>query len=842
MGQQLQYANGYLQADPLGGTQQGQAQQIAGTVVTKTTVEKMFVPSDPSLAPVTLGGNGQVAPEPVAVPAFAGSVAVRPGAQAVNQVITEPVAMTAFAGSMAVRPAQQVKVANGYPRAVPSDRMISRAAPSVQRPPDGAVMARLVPMQVQQAEPLVVPAISGSEFVNVGQQLQIANGYRQADPLGGTRGRGVVPSRSHAPAYQIDGRQDYMDNYEGEYQNDGQGFVEQGYDGAGMYQIEDQANEYAPQYYEDQYSIDQQFQDQQFRDQQFNDQQFADQQFDEQQALQQQYSDDGHVDYLDGPQGDMQYQQFNDQQYSPQGDFAQYEAGADVAAGIARPQDEKPEDGAGEDQFTRLLNSLEARVDLMAQMQHTRAEIQKHTKTLQSPTKVANSSRMLEDGFAPQRRQMALPSTQKEAPVLQLEPERPFSNMVEDLGNAGSSMPHERESGGLFGSPGSRLVEENNRLRNEFEDQKHAIDRLTSTVTGMKSELRTLSVEPQQRTVLDRSVLGSQDRTRTPDDRFTYENQRSGVQQAADDGRGGEEVESLQVALQQERSRHDSTAQQWTRERRQLLEELSMLKANGGSGRRALSNLPTVGEGGESDYGSLSLLQTAAVLPANGLMQFAGFGRAAVEPLSRNPCGMNIELSEDGYTAKRVRGCRQSVVLGSAPLQPQELGHYFEVVVRETVNGWVGGLGIGVTRVPPAELKRMPDKAWRIPNTFIVGYWGCLFLDGREKRTKWKADTLTVGSRVGLLVTGDGRGDLIVFVDGVPVVRAEDVLPTSGLHSEELYPIIDVFAATLAVELQQNAVAPAKPWSNVPSPPGSPASTARNIVNSSMDLTQQLKR
>lgn len=166
-------------------------------------------------------------------------------------------------------------------------------------------------------------------------------------------------------------------------------------------------------------------------------------------------------------------------------------------------------------------------------------------------------------------------------------------------------------------------------------------------------------------------------------------------------------------------------------------------------------------------------------------------------------------------------------------MELQELGHYFEVIVRETVNGWVGGLGLGITRVTPTELKRMPDKAWRIPNTFIVGYWGCLFLDGREKRTRWKADTLKVGSRVGLLVTGDGRGDLVVFVDGEPVVKADDVLPSSGIP-EPLYPVIDVFAATLSVELQPSACAPAKPWGKDPSPPGSPASVARSISSSTV--------
>jgi len=170
-------------------------------------------------------------------------------------------------------------------------------------------------------------------------------------------------------------------------------------------------------------------------------------------------------------------------------------------------------------------------------------------------------------------------------------------------------------------------------------------------------------------------------------------------------------------------------------------------------------------------------------------------------------------------------------VIGSSPLDLQEQGWYFEVVVRETVNGWVGGLGIGVTRTAPSELRRLPDKGWRIPGTFIVGYWGCVFLDGRERRTKWKADSLEVGSKVGLLITGDGKGDLIVFVDGCPVVRADGVLPSAG-QLDSLYPVIDIFAATLSVELQRTAKAPSPPWDSNPSPPGSPASVARSTISS----------
>jgi hypothetical protein len=287
-----------------------------------------------------------------------------------------------------------------------------------------------------------------------------------------------------------------------------------------------------------------------------------------------------------------------------------------------------------------------------------------------------------------------------------------------------------------------------------------------------------------------------------------------------------EEVRCLQTQLVEERKRHESSTQQWAMERQRLLDELHSVKTTGG--RRAIGGLPAVGEDCEGMM--QPMMATEAVLPIR---------RGMTPPLCRNPCGLNIELSEDGYTAKRVRGCRQSVVVGSAPLNQQEQGYYFEVVVKETVCGWVGGLGLGVTRMCPEEMKRMPDKAWRIPSTFIVGYWGCLFLDGREKRTRWKADTLKVGSRVGLLVTGDGRGDLIVFVDGEAVVRADDVLPTSNNVQEPLYLVIDVFAATLSVELVPNAIAPAKPWSGDPSPPGSPASVARSLTNSTVTLGAQ---
>jgi len=195
-------------------------------------------------------------------------------------------------------------------------------------------------------------------------------------------------------------------------------------------------------------------------------------------------------------------------------------------------------------------------------------------------------------------------------------------------------------------------------------------------------------------------------------------------------------------------------------------------------------------------------------------------GAAVLLPFCPQACGVNLELSEDGYTATRTRGCRQSVAIGTAPLAMQELGRYFEVVVEDTVAGWVGGLGIGVTASNPVGLKRVPDKAWRVPSTSVVGYWGCVFLDGTEHRTEWRSDNLRPGSRVGLLVT-KASGDIIVFADGEPVVKIEAAIPCTGkgVSTEPLlYPVVDVFAATRVVTLLASATPPSPPWESVHSP------------------------
>ena len=209
-----------------------------------------------------------------------------------------------------------------------------------------------------------------------------------------------------------------------------------------------------------------------------------------------------------------------------------------------------------------------------------------------------------------------------------------------------------------------------------------------------------------------------------------------------------------------------------------------------------------------------SVLQASSPEQSNSLLSpFPLKDPSVLLPFCPKASGINLEISEDGYTATRFRGCRQSVAVGTGPVPLQEHGRYFEVTVEDTVPGWVGGLGIGVTSSTPQGLKRVPDKAWRIPKTMIIGYWGCVFLDGCEQRTAWRADSLHPGARVGFLVTRGG--DLLIFVDGEAVVRVDGAVES---QKEPLYPVVDVFAATRVVSMSPSARPPTKSWTSLHAP------------------------
>merc|ERR1712151_741983 len=89
---------------------------------------------------------------------------------------------------------------------------------------------------------------------------------------------------------------------------------------------------------------------------------------------------------------------------------------------------------------------------------------------------------------------------------------------------------------------------------------------------------------------------------------------------------------------------------------------------------------------------------------------------------------------------------------------------------------------------------------------------GCVFLDGKERRTKWRVDSLPVGTRVGFLISDDGNGDIRVFADGELVVIAAGALVDHVVAGNDFFPVVDVFAATVALSLVPCAKPPLLPW------------------------------
>jgi len=405
--------------------------------------------------------------------------------------------------------------------------------------------------------------------------------------------------------------------------------------------------------------------------------------------------------------------------------------------------------GDTSNQFMGLLESLEARVDFMSQMQHTRAAIQKRAKALEGLKSNEDSSAPGSEGgsaslgtttnsFAwqptvevlpPPEDSQAMPNPDRRSP-------RPVGWSPTDVPpgtlalEAAPTMPLQPPKAG----------EANAELWAQFQDQRNCISRLTTEVEGMRRQLLALgaSNSPSASTTTSWSEVSGA--------KTKHERERA-------------------VALDQ--SLH--------------------------------APVPPPGP---------DLMNTSGLTPP-------------MKPFSHDLVGVNLELSGDGYSAVRTRGCRQAAAVGIDALMAGARGYFFEVTVEETVSGWVGGLGIGVTATSPHEIRRVPDKAWRMPSTYMVGYWGCIFLDGVERRTSWRSDTLAVGSVVGLLVTREG--DLLVFVDNHPVVRLANAVP--GAATKKLYPVIDVFAATRAITLSQRADPPPPPWcveTETHSPPTSP--------------------
>mmetsp|Transcript_52976 Transcript_52976/g.133867 ORF Transcript_52976/g.133867 Transcript_52976/m.133867 type:complete len:595 (+) Transcript_52976:86-1870(+) len=441
---------------------------------------------------------------------------------------------------------------------------------------------------------------------------------------------------------------------------------------------------------------------------------------------------------------------------SPQVESVNYEAG--VWQRLSESPRKASDIGGGtssNESILELLDSLEARVDLMSQMQHTRAAIQKRALAVQA---------MQAAGVWDQHGEMLLD---------------------EYLDGAVSPGSRSQPSGDGDDSARLRAASSSNQsvhepsksaqLWSQVVDQSQCISILNGEVASMRQQLQALSS-----TAMGTASTMTGDTAATSSALSSSQGQVSGNDMTCTPAAMAT-VPVPAVASLGERVGMDVT------------QPVPLLE---GVGRVSAGPLPP---SPRRSVRSASPLALRSQSPMRFLASSPGF--------SRETCGLNLEISADSFRAARTRGCRQAAAVGANPLPSQTYGRYFEVVVEETVAGWVGGLGIGVTATPPEQVRRVPDKAWRMPNTFIIGYWGCIFLDGVERRTNWLPETISIGAHVGLLVSDEG--DLLVFVDRKPAVRVEGV---NLAAMEKLYPVVDVFAATRVLTLVLEASPPAPPW------------------------------
>lgn len=192
-----------------------------------------------------------------------------------------------------------------------------------------------------------------------------------------------------------------------------------------------------------------------------------------------------------------------------------------------------------------------------------------------------------------------------------------------------------------------------------------------------------------------------------------------------------------------------------------------------------------------------------------------------------------------------VRNCLNlCAVFGDEPLQLiPSVGWYYRLRVNTTSTGWVGGFGIGVTLTSPGCLDVLPERAARVPLSWLAGYWGRTFSNGQERPSMWKPQSLKEGDEVGFLV--DVQGECSVFVNDEERCRfSEPGVPVHNLSELEITPLIDVASAVVSVTFLIGAPPPpaALPGMRGASlaPTAPPPSPTRN--NSECILGQQHTR
>jgi len=146
--------------------------------------------------------------------------------------------------------------------------------------------------------------------------------------------------------------------------------------------------------------------------------------------------------------------------------------------------------------------------------------------------------------------------------------------------------------------------------------------------------------------------------------------------------------------------------------------------------------------------------------------------------------------------------CKQCIALADRPLKFHSgVGWYFELCIMEIADTSAGGFGLGVTLARVNSMDSLPDRAWRLPETWLTGYWGRFFASGQQHVVAWSSQELKPQDRVGFLVTP--KGACVIYVNGEKQMHFSDT-PLPVFKDVELVPVVDIFASAATLRLLQS--------------------------------------
>eukprot|EP00931_Biecheleriopsis_adriatica_P065206 TRINITY_DN39804_c0_g1_i1.p1 TRINITY_DN39804_c0_g1~~TRINITY_DN39804_c0_g1_i1.p1 ORF type:complete len:1079 (+),score=180.83 TRINITY_DN39804_c0_g1_i1:96-3332(+) len=208
---------------------------------------------------------------------------------------------------------------------------------------------------------------------------------------------------------------------------------------------------------------------------------------------------------------------------------------------------------------------------------------------------------------------------------------------------------------------------------------------------------------------------------------------------------------------------------------------------------------------------------------------------AGLRSHSTSSCSSSCSLdsstgSSSAATATRPHLC---AVFGDAPLvKIPGVGWYFRLRINSVTQGWVGGFGIGITLSKQQALDLLPDRAARVPQSWIAGYWGRTFSNCLERPCVWKPQALRPSDEVGFLVNLEG--ECSVFVNDEERCRfADPPVPVKSSPEVELTALIDVSAAATSVTFLNGAPPPPSAKRGARSALGAAAAAAAAVVGAS---------